>query len=1026
MKRNNNWLCIALMMALSVFLLSSGNAIAAIDGGYEGTAFCLGCHDGVSASDKTSFLESGHAYKFRQTNGADCSAGACDAISNILPTPAIASIDTISTTGVVDLTIGLTDIVAPIGDLDWKDIDAVIGGWGWKSRYVALDTGGLLGGNAPSDETGLVWTGSGVQWNALVGTWGGYHAGENKVYNCSRCHNTNGTRDLLQSRTELAGIGAYGSIHTFDGVQCEGCHANSVRVENGANSSNATAHGIAPLVNLMGVADGGGIFMCGRCHNRDSGDEPDLSGAATKGGFIRHHEQYDEHVGVGGTGVHASLDCTDCHDPHMRTHKVPAATATALGITDNALSAEARGAVVSCESCHPGHTTGQHTGLQCIDCHMAEATKSATAVTGAIGKKGDVKTHIFKINPDELATDTAASNPAEGYLSLNYACAKCHDSSMPADYSGIELSIAALAAAANDYHTPPVNQNLGFEDMQLNALVEAECRFCHSTSPPPGIPVDPTYNPDRHHLNVDTAVPTGTCSQTDNDCDTDADCPVDITGATLVCSLALTACVVDGDCPLGETCVTVDNNYCTGESERPYPSGDTAGNYDCFSCHNLVWDPVSMSFQMAIFRDCNFCHNVDFQPLHPDRTQEPNQHHRTAEATGGDCVYCHGNLVDGLTDGHTIPTYQPSLVTPWPSGKPNGGEANSRGTLEGNCNYCHDSSTTDTCDEIAGTCVDSGDPCTIDADFNGPILVNHDTHHFTGLPGVEIDPVTGAEACLWCHQPLFPGATIGVPKEDEFDIRTCENCHGISSLHNIQVDSNADGQITPGSEIPRWGHIGNNADCNGCHGFTAATAPGFGPIIPFIYSADVLTMTAGTDSTVTLSGVAFTNVVKTPDGPIELTSDVELTAADGSSTSITPDSVTQSEIVVTLPGSLTTGNYYLRAVKGPKDSNPMVVAVTQGVTITSTDCNKKKGVLTINGSGFDTKPEGTDDYINVEVDGQTVDILSWSDYQIKASVSRCSKRSTITVTALYGSATDSGNGGGGKPPKPCKGKGCNK
>ncbi|MEN8262456.1 MAG: IPT/TIG domain-containing protein [Nitrospirota bacterium] len=988
MNLNNKWLFLAVLIALTaLFPLSSG---AAIDGGYEGTAFCLGCHDGSAASDKTSFIESGHAYKFRQTNGADCSAGACDAISNILPTPAIATLDTISTTGVIDLTIGLTDIVAPIGDIDWKDIDAVIGGWGWKSRYVALDTGGLLGGNAPSDETGLVWTGSAVQWNVLQGTWGGYHAGENKVYNCSRCHNTNGTRDLTQSRTELAGIGAYGSIHTYDGVQCEGCHANSVRVENGANSSNATLHGVNPLANPMGVADGGGAAMCGRCHNRDSGDEPDLSGAATKGGYIRHHEQYDEMVGAGGTGVHASLGCTDCHDPHIRTHKVPAATATALGITDNALSAEARGAVVSCESCHPGHTTGQHTGVQCIDCHMAEATKSATAVTGVIGKKGDVKTHIFKINPDELATDTAASNPAEGYLSLNYACAKCHDSSMPADYSGIELTIAELAAAANDYHTPPVNQNLGFFDTELGDLLEADCRVCHSATPPPGIPVDPTYNPDRHHLTVDTAIPVGECADEGIPCQVDADC-------------------------------TLPNDYCISDSQAPNATltSPASGNYECLTCHTLVWDPVTMTSQFSPFRDCQLCHITEFQPDHPDRAQEPNTHHRTVEATGGDCVHCHGNLVDGLTDGHTIPTYQPSLVTPWPSGKPNGGDANARGTLEGNCNYCHDSSTTDSCDEVAGTCVDSGNPCAINADCNGPIITNHDTHHFTGLPGVVIGPGT-EEACLWCHQPLFPGADIGVPKYDGYDIRSCENCHGISSLHNIQVDSQGDGSIDPGSEIARWGHIGNNADCNGCHGFTAATAPESGPVIPDIASVDDLTMTAGTDTTITLTGSAFTNTVM--GGALTLTSNVELSASDDSTTTLTPDSITEYEIVVTLPGSLAAGNYDLRAVKGPKKSNPVVVSVTPEVVMTDSSCNRKKGVLTITGSGFGQKVEGTDDYISVDVGGQTADIISWSDTEIRASVSSC-KNADVTVNALYGSATDSGSGGG-KPDKPCKGKKC--
>jgi hypothetical protein len=383
-----------------------------------------------------------------------------------------------------------------------------------------------------------------------------------------------------------------------------------------------------------------------------------------------------------------------------------------------------------------------------------------------------------------------------------------------------------------------------------------------------------------------------------------------------------------------------------------------------------------------------------------------------------------------------------------------GGGTNGRGTEQGNCNYCHDSSTTDTCDTGTGFCVAAlATACIIDADCNGPILINHDTHHFTGLPGVEINPA-GDEACLWCHQPLFPGAHIGVPKHDAFDIRVCENCHGISSLHNIQVDSDlcifdinppdgtndtcSDGitpcvadadcedGIDPGEEDAYYGHIGNNTDCNGCHGFTAAgaVAPESGSIIPYITSADDLTMTVGTDTTVTLTGVAFTNIVTPPVGdPIELTSTIELTAADGSVTALTPDSITESKIVVTLPGSLSAGKYHLRAVKGPKVSNQVVVVVTPEVAIADTSCNRKKGVLIISGSGFGANVEGADDYINVQVDGQTVDIISWSDTQIKASVDSCSKKATITVNALYGSAS-SDSDGSGKPPKPCKGKKC--
>jgi hypothetical protein len=480
---------------------------------------------------------------------------------------------------------------------------------------------------------------------------------------------------------------------------------------------------------------------------------------------------------------------------------------------------------------------------------------------------------------------------------------------------------------------PPANQQLGIDDGVFNNLVEADCRFCHEDP----LVVDPGTIPDRHHLLIGTPVPDPT--------------------------------------------------------SRPFPDGDTNGNYDCYSCHNLIWDPDTMTYQLETFRDCLFCHQ-----------QIPGQasvHHLLPVAQGtnsplgdpnvGDCTPCHGTLVDDTGDGHIIPTYAPSLVTPSPS-EGEGLPLNSEGKGAGACNYCHSSGT--------GTSAPGTDTAT------GTLVYrNQETHHGTGF-GLD------GSKCLWCHDTLAP--------EGE-RIRRCEECHGFESLHNIQLDSPAAGNvgdIVPGAEDAYWGHIGNNDDCWGCHGFVSATAAGTGPVVPYISSSDTFVVTAGTDTTVTLTGVAFTNMVM---DVIELASEVDLTASDGSTTTLTPDSITESEIVVTLPGSLTVGNYDLRAVKGHNSSNPVVLSVTPAVVITDSSCNRKKGVLTINGSGFGKKIEGTDDYINVEVNGMPADIISWSDTKIRTSISRC-KNTTVTVNALYGSAMS----GGGKPDKPCKGKGCNK
>jgi hypothetical protein len=316
----------------------------------------------------------------------------------------------------------------------------------------------------------------------------------------------------------------------------------------------------------------------------------------------------------------------------------------------------------------------------------------------------------------------------------------------------------------------------------------------------------------------------------------------------------------------------------------------------------------------------------------------------------------------------------------------------------GFCNFCHD----------AGQVTDSQ----FTDDYPPPIDVfsNGTTHHSTGLVSAPFTDKGEAE-CSLCHDVLAPA-----------EIRRCESCHGFQSLHNIQVDSPAvpTGTIDPGTEDPWWGHIGSNNDCNGCHGFSAANAPGAGPIIPDVGLLSSYDIVAGTGTSITIYGNAFTNEIM---GNL-VTSNVELTTADGSTTVLTPDSISESSMEVTIPGTLATGNYTLRAVKGSSRSNASVIAVIPGVTITDTSCSKKKGVLTINGSGFDTKPEGTDADINVEVNGKVVDLISWSDTQIKASISSCSKSSTIIVNALYGSATSGDNNGGGKPDKPCKGKKC--
>ncbi len=533
-------------------------------------------------------------------------------------------------------------------------------------------------------------------------------------------------------------------------------------------------------------------------------------------------------------------------------------------------------------------------------------------------------------------------------------------------YKVIMLSFALMVPIQiwADVPAPPANQTIGMDDGIFNNLEEVECRVCHSS----GVP-------DRHHLLYGDPLPLGECSVNRNACLADADCDAAICSDTSPAS----ACIIDTDCPyagLGETCGEV----CIGETSVPILDANQDGvddtAYGCLNCHGQ--DDSGGVITFVVTRNCLVCH-----------LQVPGEgsvHHLNDMAQGtdsplgdpnkGDCTPCHGTLVDDIGDGHTIPTYDPSLVTPKPT-EGDGEPFNSRGNGAGACDYCHDSGT-DTVSDVQ-------------------VSTNDDTHHNTGVFQSETG-VLNNEACQWCHDVFLP---------DEYLIRKCEGCHGYESLHNIQADSDEppDGVVV-GGELPGYGHVGADdpgagSDCWGCHGFSVTSAPGIGPVTPYINNSSQLVFAAGTDTQVTLTGTAFTNMM----GTTQYTSDVTLTAADGSSVLLAPDSITQGELTVTILGTIAPGNYILRAVKDDAVSNPVTLSITPKVVITDVGC--RQGIITITGSGFgDAPPDGAEEYINVEVDGVPVEITSWTDNEVKVSVSSCS--GTVTVNALYGSETCDG------------------
>ena len=343
----------------------------------------------------------------------------------------------------------------------------------------------------------------------------------------------------------------------------------------------------------------------------------------------------------------------------------------------------------------------------------------------------------------------------------------------------------------------------------------------------------------------------------------------------------------------GFTTAECKNIECHGDEKIPDRHHMLAKNegYDCLDCHTLI------DGAFDAFRNCSDCHSIS-------------PHHLTDDAKNFNCSECHGSFVDDYNDGHVIPTYNKTLITPDSSFKYTD---SATGLKIGGCEACHEPDLT-------------ADP---------EIRSNPNTHH--NLSGFT------ANNCDLCHS---ADSTAGTPGDTDvdigLDIRYCERCHGINSLHSIQYeDESISGELG-------YGHIGNNWDCWGCHGFPEQNAQNslasstditdlssdstegdlFGPTTPYIDMIDPSAITMGQDTVITIYGTSFINEYN---GTI-YTSNVTLD--NGTETiEIEPDSITSTVIEVTIPGTLIPDGYDLRVVKEDLSSNKVVLIVQSDVQI---------------------------------------------------------------------------------------------
>jgi hypothetical protein len=295
----------------------------------------------------------------------------------------------------------------------WADISYVIGGYNWKARFINQD--GYIITDAPGATGNTEYVSQYNFANPIVGTeagWVTYHAGEeNKPYDCGACHTT-GYNPLGNQDGKPGLVGTWSE----PGIRCEECH--------GPGSLHASnPRGVALVIDRSAE-------QCGECHIRGAVEEVNASG-----GFIRHHEQYEELF----QSKHLVIDCVDCHDPHQGVVQLRQANVQTVRTT--------------CENCHfqkakyqDPETPHAALNVQCIDCHMPRITKSAVGNPETF--TGDLRTHIMAIDPFQIGQFTEDGSASLSQISLDFACRHCHSS----EGMATEKTDEELIESAVGYH----------------------------------------------------------------------------------------------------------------------------------------------------------------------------------------------------------------------------------------------------------------------------------------------------------------------------------------------------------------------------------------------------------------------------------------------------------------------------------------------------------------------------------------------------------------------------------------------
>ena len=427
--------------------------------GYAGSSTCGGCH----ARQYASWENSGHPYKIVPKQEILDGTGYPPWIqSDVHGDEFAVDADFFDAGQGGDQVLTINADTFPNG---WDDITYVIGGYGWKARFINNE-GYIITGLERGDP-GDTGDDDKTQYNfpLEVDAFGPaaypdvpvsssrYHPEDAnmKPYNCGSCHTTGWVPDtdadtdgdLSDNQDGLPGI--HGTW-VEPGIGCEGCH--------GPGAGHAD--------NPYEVAtQWDASASCSSCHIRS-----DIYEVDTSGGFIRHHEQFEELI----QGKHSALLCEGCHDSHEPVRFSD--TYIALDDTPDDPNPDFPnfgGVRIECTSCHFSQAESYDVwaanvlgmaGVTCEQCHMPHATKSAVRAGTFYG---DTMTHLFgintwvdPINPDSSLSTTGAK-PANPYISLDWACGSCHSDEAEADPNNLyNWALGALNSFGGVHGNTPV------------------------------------------------------------------------------------------------------------------------------------------------------------------------------------------------------------------------------------------------------------------------------------------------------------------------------------------------------------------------------------------------------------------------------------------------------------------------------------------------------------------------------------------------------------------------------------------